>query len=535
MRSEYQYHLKDHLGNARVTFTAKMETDAATGTYEPTNATAEQSKFVRYEYAKRINSTLFDRTNGAATGYSQRLNGSANEKYGLARSISVMPGDVINAEVYAKYVDPVTSNWNTVLTTLMSNIASSAAGVVIDGANYTTSTSSFPASYPGLVTKTDNGAPKAYLNWLIFDRNYTFLNGGFQQISAACRETGTDVAHDRLASPTITITQPGYVYIYVSNDNPTQTEVFFDDLSVSQTKSPIVSTDDYMPFGLTFNSFQRESSFANRWKFQEQERITEMGLNWDSFKWRNHQPEIGRFFNIDPLTEKYYYNSPYAFSENRVINGRELEGLEVVLINEKADPEIYRGGSSNKDNSAVHIYAHGTPSYMDVSGNGNWSDSPKDFQSTLEKSEVYKNRKEGDNVTVVIHSCRTGRSFTDEKGRYNASFAEKMSAAFPDLTIIAPDERDAFSSDGREMGPRKIDDPKNLRGDYKDGAEHSVNQEIGNWNVFEGGKLQGFYDGNDYDGRVAPSWILRTFFFNASGDSTPKDGTNQSTAEKTKK
>src|SRR6185369_16078774 len=52
--------------------------------------------------------------------------------------------------------------------------------------------------------------------------------------------------------------------------------------------------------------------------------------NWDSFKWRNHQPEIGRFFNIDPLAMKYVYNSPYAFSENRVINGRELEGLEWV-------------------------------------------------------------------------------------------------------------------------------------------------------------------------------------------------------------
>jgi RHS repeat-associated protein len=296
---------------------------------------------------------MFDRTNGGAPsqtlGYAQRLNGSTNEKYGLARSLSVMPGDVINAEVYAKYVDPVTSNWNTALATLMSNIASSAAGVVIDGANYTTSTSSFPASYPGLVTKTDNGAPKAYLNWLVFDRNYAFINGGFQQISTACRETGTDVAHERLASPTITITQPGYVYIYVSNDNPTQTEVFFDDLSVSQTKSPIVSTDDYMPFGLTFNSFQRESSFANRWKFQEQERITEMGLNWDSFKWRNHQPDIGRFFNIDPLAEKYYYNSPYAFSENKVTGHRELEGLEAESIIKNEIKKV-----ENVYNDAVH-------------------------------------------------------------------------------------------------------------------------------------------------------------------------------------
>ncbi len=32
--------------------------------------------------------------------------------------------------------------------------------------------------------------------------------------------------------------------------------------------------------------------------------------------------------SIDPLAEDYVYNSPYAFAENRVIDGRELEGLE---------------------------------------------------------------------------------------------------------------------------------------------------------------------------------------------------------------
>lgn len=39
-------------------------------------------------------------------------------------------------------------------------------------------------------------------------------------------------------------------------------------------------------------------------------------------------PDVGRFFNIDPLSEKYSYQSHYNFSENRVIDGRELEGLE---------------------------------------------------------------------------------------------------------------------------------------------------------------------------------------------------------------
>ncbi|KFF01818.1 hypothetical protein IX38_15055 [Chryseobacterium luteum] len=51
---------------------------------------------------------------------------------------------------------------------------------------------------------------------------------------------------------------------------------------------------------------------------------------WYSFKWRNYMPDVGRFFNIDPLSEKYAYQSHYNFSENRVVDGRELEGLEWV-------------------------------------------------------------------------------------------------------------------------------------------------------------------------------------------------------------
>lgn len=41
-------------------------------------------------------------------------------------------------------------------------------------------------------------------------------------------------------------------------------------------------------------------------------------------------PDVGRFFNVDPLAEKYPTWSTYAFSGNRVIDARELEGLEPV-------------------------------------------------------------------------------------------------------------------------------------------------------------------------------------------------------------
>lgn len=41
-------------------------------------------------------------------------------------------------------------------------------------------------------------------------------------------------------------------------------------------------------------------------------------------------PDVGRFFNIDPLAIKYPYNSPYAFQENKLGMGVELEGLELL-------------------------------------------------------------------------------------------------------------------------------------------------------------------------------------------------------------
>ncbi len=52
-----------------------------------------------------------------------------------------------------------------------------------------------------------------------------------------------------------------------------------------------------------------------------------------NFKYRMYDSRIGRFFTVDPLTSKYPYNSPYAFCENKLGLGIELEGLEVYYLN----------------------------------------------------------------------------------------------------------------------------------------------------------------------------------------------------------
>ncbi len=348
--SEYQYHLKDHLGNVRLTFTTKDETETALATYEANNEQHEEEKFLRTENVRKVWSSLVDRTNGASDGYAQRLSGGENERFGLARSIAVMPGDKVSTEVYAKYFD--TSSQDPDISSLVAAIiaqlnGTNPSGPVVDGGSFETSTASFPfAGEAGGLTQNDQttGAPRAYLNWLVFDRDYVLIpqKSGFKRITTAAHDTDGNGGHERIFSPQITIDQPGYVYIYLSNEGETQLEVFFDDFKVEHVKSPVVQMDDYYPFGLTFNSYKRENSVENKIKFQGQEHIDDLNLGWVSFKWRNHMADIGRFFNVDPLAEKYVYNSPYAFSENHVVAHRELEGLEKVSVNKKRTDRMQR-------------------------------------------------------------------------------------------------------------------------------------------------------------------------------------------------
>ena len=48
-----------------------------------------------------------------------------------------------------------------------------------------------------------------------------------------------------------------------------------------------------------------------------------------AFEYRMHDTRIGRFWSVDPLAGKFPWNSTYVFAENRVVDGRELEELEL--------------------------------------------------------------------------------------------------------------------------------------------------------------------------------------------------------------
>ena len=72
-----------------------------------------------------------------------------------------------------------------------------------------------------------------------------------------------------------------------------------------------------------------------RYSFQGQEHDDEVkgAGNSINFEYRMHDPRIGRFFAIDPLTREYPHYTPYSFSGNKVIDCIELEGKEEYYYN----------------------------------------------------------------------------------------------------------------------------------------------------------------------------------------------------------
>jgi uncharacterized protein (TIGR02594 family) len=101
------------------------------------------------------------------------------------------------------------------------------------------------------------------------------------------------------------------------------------------TKITVSGGLGYYPFGMMQEGRQFVGGMGYRWGFQSQEVDKEVGGpgNTMSYSFRIYDSRICRFLSVDPLTRSYPYNSTYAFSENRVLDGIELEGLEWQPVN----------------------------------------------------------------------------------------------------------------------------------------------------------------------------------------------------------
>jgi len=299
-----------------------------------------------------------------------KLNAATNtmaNKSGLGIVLKVMAGDNINIFGKSYHKRPSGSGYtlftNSMVVLDLINAFAVTSLISSKGVTGTqiTGQPGFPTTMDALIGSQPSqtgGQPKAAINWIVLDEQFKYVSGGFDMVADAGTNTGgTLKTHDPSTIPTIAIPKNGYIYIYCSNES--KYDVFFDNLQVVHNRSPLIEETHYYPFGLTMSGISSKAlNFGqpqNKKKFTSQELDDDLGINLYQMKFRNHDPQIGRFIQIDPLGDKYVYNTTYAYAENRVIDGIDLEGLEWLSDEQLRDPnfnyrlyqETFRSESTN--------------------------------------------------------------------------------------------------------------------------------------------------------------------------------------------
>lgn len=177
---------------------------------------------------------------------------------------------------------------------------------------------------------------------LSFDVDLSELDGSFQMVVYSPSSGPILVEHiSTSGSYTYNFTglyTQGHQVIFRAWQLNSSSTFYLDNVSLtSEASLDIVEESNYYPFGLKQQGYNNVissngNSVAQKWGFQGQEIVDDLGLNVHEWKYRVGDPAIGRFWQIDPLAEDYVYNSTYAFAENKVISNFELEGLEAVSI-----------------------------------------------------------------------------------------------------------------------------------------------------------------------------------------------------------
>ena len=159
---------------------------------------------------------------------------------------------------------------------------------------------------------------------------------------------------------------------------------------------------------LTFVETSIFSRSAYFFGFQGQEKDDEIkgAGNSVNYTYRMHDPRLGRFFAVDPLSDLYSWNSPYAFSENNVIHAIELEGLEKRLI--------FHGVKQKSDDNFIKNVANACARVLKSKAIA--APTGKQFLSEIEANTTIVDR-----LSVLIfwgHSWNRGLYLENDKGFY---------------------------------------------------------------------------------------------------------------------
>ena len=98
--------------------------------------------------------------------------------------------------------------------------------------------------------------------------------------------------------------------------------------TVDYYKPLVKSIHDYYPFG-----WEKQLTTVNAYPFNYQGQLFDADLGWQYYRYRNYDPVIARFHQVEPLIDSFPMWSGYGFVNNMVTFSVEKEGDKLLLTN----------------------------------------------------------------------------------------------------------------------------------------------------------------------------------------------------------
>ncbi|WP_344812262.1 polymorphic toxin type 8 domain-containing protein, partial [Chitinophaga oryziterrae] len=316
------------------------QTDTAlyVATMETAASAVENALFSNIDNTRTAKPTGYPTDNTTnPNAYVAKLNASNGQKIGPSLVLRVMAGDSITIAVKALYKNAGASTPYTTSSSMVTSILQAFSGGGITDGVHSGTGGTAPVNmltsgvYDGLKSKDSlqnlSGKPKAYLNFALFDDQFNLVdeNSGVRQVQGPIDSLVALVLNK---TP---IKKTGFLYIYTSNESAQ--DVFFDNLIVTHNTGPLLEETHYYPFGLAMGGISNHALKGslypeNRKKYNGIEFTDALDLDtYDAF-YRTLDPQVPRWWQIDPKIDEMEMWSPYVSNYDNPIRYSDFLGDE---------------------------------------------------------------------------------------------------------------------------------------------------------------------------------------------------------------